>query len=124
MYFNSIVMIFSLISNASSRFKIKIEEKEGGMAASHPDNYSLLEKLKRAKEKFSKSTSVNKVQGGHFREEELSQSLIEQYEVEFKTLQVQIKDNYSNLKHKLQNILDQAFEEEHQRLVSDVRWWG
>ena len=115
-------MIFSLISNASSRFKIKIEEKEGGMAASHPDNYSLLEKLKRAKEKFSKSTSVNKVQGGHFREEELSQSLIEQYEVEFKTLQVQIKDTYSNLKHELQNILDQAFEEEHQRLVSDV-WW-
>ena len=122
MYFNSIVMIFSLISNASSRFKIKIEEKEGGMAASHPDNYSLLEKLKRAKEKFSKSTSVNKVQGGHFREEELSQSLVEQYEVEFKTLQVQIKDTYSNLKHELQNILDQAFEEEHQRLVSDV-WW-
>ena len=114
-------MIFSLIS---SRFKIKIEEKEGGMAASHPDNYSLLEKLKRAKEKFSKSISVkNEVQGGHFREEELSQSLVEQYEVEFKTLQVQIKDTYSNLKHKLQNILDQAFEEEHQRLVSDVRWW-
>ena len=118
-----IVMIFSLISNASSRFKLKIEEKEGGMAASHPDNYSLLEKLKRAKEKFSKSKGVNEVQGGHFREEELSQSLIEQYEVEFKTLQVQIKDTYSNLKDKLQNILDQAFEEEHQRLVSDVRWW-
>ena len=77
---------------------------------------------KRAKEKFSKSISVNEVQGGHFREEELSQSLIEQYEVEFKTLQVQIKDTYSNLKDKLQNMLDQAFEEEHQRLVSDVRW--
>ena len=95
-------------------------------SASNHDNYSLLEKIQRAKEKFRKSRSAHEVQGVHFREEELRQSLIEQYEVEFKTLQVKIKDTYLILKNKLQIIVDQALEEEYERLVSivsNVRWY-